>query len=111
MSNIGAETQCQPDQASSKSLPMAQREKYWEECSVDQKLDRIREMLMSLNSDQANIGAVIVSLMEHSHDHDGGLRVPLRHPDTNTSTLGYARDRAYSIRTERERERGWRGRG
>ena len=81
------------------------REKYWEECTVEEKLDRLRDQIKSMY--EAQMGGVqrIALLQDHCHDTQGRVCVHLNDKEGGPGGMGYAPRSAYRILTTRERER------
>lgn len=57
------------------------REKYWRECSIEEKIERLRQIVKTMQRDQALIGELAQTasdqLTEHKHA-EGKVLVPLR---------------------------------
>ena len=88
------------------SMLTASREKYWEEKSLEQKVDALRDMLMRLNADNKEFAESISGLLNHSHGASGEALVPLtQNIGVNRAISSGAYDRSHSIMTERERNR------
>lgn len=80
------------------------REQYWEECSIEAKIDRLRSAVVSLCQRGVTTSAAVNELMVHEHSHDGTLLKPIL--DGASEPLGYERNPIpHNIRTERERGR------
>jgi hypothetical protein len=79
------------------------REKYWEELTDAQKIDRLREVVASLSRDNETLSKGLAELVRHQHGPDGSILTPLKHHDSNDNITGYSRSRTWGIRTKRER--------
>lgn len=79
------------------------REKYWEELTDAEKIDRLREVVASLSRDNETLSKGLVDLVRHQHGPDGSVLTPLKHPDSSDNIMGYARSRTWGIRSKRER--------
>lgn len=91
---------------------MLSREKYWEECDADQKLDRLRDAVSRLCRDMTTLTANLQQIVAHRHGTDGELLTPFRVVDPYANHVGsalagglYAHDGGipHNLRTERER--------
>jgi hypothetical protein len=78
------------------------REKYWEECTDSEKIDRLREELMSQLRINGEIARMLEKLLVHQH-FDGTLTVPVTfREDDPKHTYGFAR-RPSRLMTAQER--------
>ena len=83
---------------------LAAREMYWEECSIEQKIDRLRSAVVSLYQRGVTVSKSVDDLMSHEHANDGTLLKPIL--DGRYEPMGYEHNPIpYNIRTERERGR------
>jgi len=60
----------------SENMPM--REKYWEEKSIEDKLESLANLVEFLCREQTELHARIKLLSVHSHSMDGAVSVPLK---------------------------------
>lgn len=60
-----------------KSPHVARRRKTWDECSPDEKLERLRECVRSKDMAIAELREQVARLMHHSHSQNGELLGPL----------------------------------
>ena len=90
----------------------ASREQYWEECAIEQKLERLRDVVARVCRETVLLSASVQRLAAHQHADNGGLLIPLHYVDQSVNLAGaamggrmYAHDGGspHSLRTERER--------
>lgn len=63
---------------------LAQREKYWNERNVDEKLDALRDQVQQLTYQLGQVCGIVESLLHHSHT-DGKIVAPIEHPQRHDS--------------------------
>lgn len=92
---------------SDKALAVPMRDKYWEELSPEQKMDRMREVILYLSRDNIAMSAMLVELTRHTHGANGALLTPIKdgRPWANEAQ-GFALDHTHRIKTQRECEIG-----
>lgn len=59
------------------------REKYWEECTDAEKIERLRWQLILALRENSMMAEVLHQMRLHRHGEDGSLLVPLRDPASN----------------------------
>lgn len=62
-------------------VPMASREKYWSEKSVDEKLETLRREVKTLGKALWEATQLMGLLEKHSHDQCGRIVAPLKEYD------------------------------
>ena len=65
----------------------ASREKYWSECSTEEKLERTRKAVKQLQRDVALLNKFMRYLQTHSHLPDGSVVIPLFMKDEPQLTI------------------------
>ena len=83
---------------------MASREKYWDELTDAERIQRLRDVVVNLSQENARMSRALVRLHVHRHGESGELLAPLYREDVN-EPIGYAYDRTHGLKTQRERER------
>ena len=76
----------------------ASREKYWSECSTEEKLERTREAVKQLQRDVALLNNFMRYLKTHSHLPDGLVVIPLfmkDEPQLNSLCFPETGDKVY----------------
>ena len=85
---------------SANSLGGPVREKYWDEISIEQKLDRLRDAIIQGNRKMIETHNVMGLLSDHVHGAYGEINVPLHRK------IDYVEDRMtripYQLRTSKE---------
>ncbi len=75
---------------------MPQREKYWKELNSEEKIERMRDIVVSLKSQVFNLNSAIDSLnsciISHIHD-DGKVFIPIKIGERNYSCEDIPRPR------------------
>ena len=84
------------------------REKYWDECGSDEKVERLRNELARACRSIERQSAQISMLLSHEHNGMGNIVVPLHSGSrglSESSSGEFTVDRGipFSLRTERER--------
>ena len=64
------------------------REKYWEEKSVEEKLDKLANAVEHLSRCNNELDAMLVLLKVHTHQANGEIVVPLRLKEGYAMTAG-----------------------
>lgn len=91
---------------------MLARDKYWEECSPEQQIDRLRDTVARLCRDVTTLAVNLQQVIAHRHGANGELLTPFRAVDPNANyaqgQLGgglYAHDNGIPHNLRREHER------
>jgi hypothetical protein len=58
-------------------VPQPCRLKYWEECTQDEKIERMRERIHHLESELVEAREMLAFFREHMHSATGEVRVPI----------------------------------
>ena len=83
----------------------AAREKYWEEATADDKIERLRDEVARLCAVVTLQAELLARIGGHSHGADGKLLVPLME-QSNLNRVGlFAHDNGTPHRLRKERER------
>ena len=90
-------------------LAMPCREKYWEECDAEQKLERLRGAMARVCRDITALSAAVHRLAAHTHG-ENGLLIPIHFADPSANLAGSlgggmdAHDNGipHNLRTKRE---------
>ena len=77
----------------------ASREKYWNECDSETKIERLRQEIKGLQREVSMLMRVTRLLQSHSHTPDGSTVVPIREKDEPCPTEYYS-TRVYEKDTE-----------
>lgn len=104
MSEAAAEQQTQPAGGSLSESYKNSRERYWEEASAEQKVERLRDEVARLCKLVTEQAGFIMKLMEHSHA-DGKLLSPILRGGLDQPIGYFAHDNGipHSLRKQHER--------
>lgn len=84
----------------------AQRERYWEEATDADKIERLRDEVARLCKIVGELSSVVVKLGSHGHGADGRMMVALETDIHGNRALGlFAHDNGIPHRIRREYER------
>lgn len=91
-------------------IPMAQcsgvaRELYWDERSIEQKLEVLRQQALRQHRESEQIREDSRAVSDHSHDGFGRVMVPAETRGLNRIEKSYSRPYSLLTRAEAERDR------
>jgi len=87
-------------------LAEASREKYWEETTVEDKAERLRDEVARLCAVVTQLSEMVVKLGGHIHGADGKIAVPFVETLGNPNRLGlFAHDNGIPHRIRKQYER------
>jgi hypothetical protein len=94
------------EMAGSKSADVFVREKYWEECGIEERVERLRDAMMLMHNESVEFAGAQRQLLLHQHKADGSLLVPLQTPMIDENLVRCTPRRLWSLMKEWERKRG-----
>ena len=82
---------------------LASREKYWEECSDAEKIERLRQSLADAHTHLSRMRETISILQRHQHGSKGELLIDPFARNVDEEPRRHWQEVPHSLRTERER--------